>query len=154
MSPVHVKQSLFKCRCTMLKSTPLQFAPLPCMGMHSVILRETSGILLKSCKFPVKLGEACPCKVRGELQMGFSVFYTGVAFWLTQYSTTPPRASVDTWPLPTWPLGCAVHAKWCVLHNPGVYTIGYSVWKCPLCVLENGGRIRMLHRSASGVSIP
>ena len=36
---------------------------------------------------------------------------SGVAFWLAQYSTTPPWANVNAYPIPACPLGCSVHAK-------------------------------------------
>ena len=44
--------------------------------------------------------------------------YYGVAFWLEQYCTTPPRANKNTSCIPVcphscMPQGCAVHAKWC-----------------------------------------
>ena len=59
----------------------------------------------------------------------------------------PTHANVNNHPI--CHLCCAVHAKLCTVQpggGGGAYSSGYTNWVHPLCVLENGGHIRMLHQ--------
>ena len=44
---------------------------------------------------------------------GFCTWYTGVAFWQAQYSTTPTHATVNTCSIPVCLMDCTVHTKCC-----------------------------------------
>ena len=64
----------------------------------------------------------------------------GVTFWLAQYSTAPPRANVNTCPIPVHPRGCTVHAKLCAAQPQGHTQMGISFvyapdvyWKMGAC---------------------
>ena len=56
-------------------------------------------------------------------------------FWLAQYSTTLSRANVNICPIPVYPLGWAVHAKWCNVQPQGHNKMGFP---CVMCT-GNGG---------------
>ena len=57
--------------------------------------------------------------------------YTGVTFSLAPCSTTP-HVKIET--VAPFLYNHDVNG---VLHSPGAYTNGYSIYLCPLCVLEN-----------------
>ena len=64
--------------------------------------------------------------------------YSSVAFWLEQYSTTPPCSSEYTCPIVVFGIGCAVHVKLCNGQPLGIHKWVFHLHVHLICTDKGG----------------